>query len=190
MISIVLLFVFWYCHKRGKETRLERERTVDSNGRIIELDEDPMLEVSQPLSSTSHETPIQDLTNPSQAHPDQHPTVPHPIRTAPRPAEKANDNIVAAIAITIAISKFQTTDMSREASMSDARIVSMDIVLALAMSSVVVGLRLLLGRIRRRDRLVRDRGVRGMVVRGGGVVRMEGGRGIGVIGRGKEKEKG
>jgi hypothetical protein len=22
----VLLFVFWYCHKRGKETRLEKER--------------------------------------------------------------------------------------------------------------------------------------------------------------------
>lgn len=23
---IVLLFVFWYCHKRGRETRLEKER--------------------------------------------------------------------------------------------------------------------------------------------------------------------
>lgn len=40
----VLLFVFWYCHKRGRETRLEREAKVDSQGRIIELDDDPMLE--------------------------------------------------------------------------------------------------------------------------------------------------
>jgi hypothetical protein len=24
--SVVLLFVFWYCHKRGKETRLEKDR--------------------------------------------------------------------------------------------------------------------------------------------------------------------
>ena len=40
---IVLLFVFWYCHKRGRETRLEREKTVDSNGRVVEVDDDPML---------------------------------------------------------------------------------------------------------------------------------------------------
>jgi hypothetical protein len=43
MLEIVLLFVFWYCHKRGRETRLEREAKVDSEGRIIELDDDPML---------------------------------------------------------------------------------------------------------------------------------------------------
>ncbi|PMD25738.1 hypothetical protein NA56DRAFT_676886 [Hyaloscypha hepaticicola] len=42
----VLLFVFWYCHKRGRETRLEREAKVDSEGRVIELDDDPMLEGS------------------------------------------------------------------------------------------------------------------------------------------------
>ena len=24
---LVLLFVFWYCHKRGKEVRLEREKS-------------------------------------------------------------------------------------------------------------------------------------------------------------------
>lgn len=40
----VLLFVFWYCHKRGREVRLEREAKVDSEGRVIELDDDPMLE--------------------------------------------------------------------------------------------------------------------------------------------------
>jgi hypothetical protein len=43
---LVLLFVFWYCHKRGRETRLEREAKVDSEGRVIELDDDPMLEGS------------------------------------------------------------------------------------------------------------------------------------------------
>ena len=43
---IVLLFFFWYCHKRGRETRLEKERMVDSEGRVIELDDDPMIESS------------------------------------------------------------------------------------------------------------------------------------------------
>lgn len=27
-IKIVLLFVLWYCHKRGREVRLERERLL------------------------------------------------------------------------------------------------------------------------------------------------------------------
>ena len=27
-ICTVLLFVFWYCHKRGKEVRLEKERNL------------------------------------------------------------------------------------------------------------------------------------------------------------------
>lgn len=43
----VLLFVFWYCHKRGREERIKKEsaaQLVDSEGRIIELDDDPMLE--------------------------------------------------------------------------------------------------------------------------------------------------
>ena len=31
-ISIVLLFVFWYCHKRGRETRLEKERLAAEQG--------------------------------------------------------------------------------------------------------------------------------------------------------------
>jgi hypothetical protein len=44
---IVLLFFFWYCHKRGKEMRLkreEKEKMTDSKGRIAELKDDPMLE--------------------------------------------------------------------------------------------------------------------------------------------------
>jgi hypothetical protein len=50
----VLLFFFWYCHKRGKETRLEKEKMVDSEGRIVELDDDPMIEASG--SATPRET--------------------------------------------------------------------------------------------------------------------------------------
>lgn len=28
----MLLFVFWYCHKRGRETRLEKERLATEEG--------------------------------------------------------------------------------------------------------------------------------------------------------------
>ena len=69
---IVLLFVFWYCHKRGREERIKREsaaQLVDSEGRIVELDDDPMLagpsgtqagipanEAERPVSSSRHGT--------------------------------------------------------------------------------------------------------------------------------------
>jgi hypothetical protein len=47
----LLLFVLWYCHKRGKEERLEREKSelaaatgvVDGSDRIEELPDDPTL---------------------------------------------------------------------------------------------------------------------------------------------------
>ena len=35
----VLLFVFWYCHKRGKEVRLEKERLL-TEAEIAALDDD------------------------------------------------------------------------------------------------------------------------------------------------------
>ncbi|KAL5331764.1 hypothetical protein ACEPPN_001302 [Leptodophora sp. 'Broadleaf-Isolate-01'] len=53
----VLLFVFWYCHKRGREVRLEREAKVDSEGRIIELEDDVMLPGPNGESSSSHSRP-------------------------------------------------------------------------------------------------------------------------------------
>jgi len=57
----VLLFVFWYCHKRGREVRIERETKLDSQGRIIELDDDPMIGPSgrpgAPRSHTEAELP-------------------------------------------------------------------------------------------------------------------------------------
>lgn len=40
----VLLFVFWYCHKRGKEERLKQESRLNDKGRVEELDDDPMIE--------------------------------------------------------------------------------------------------------------------------------------------------
>ncbi|KAG6048212.1 hypothetical protein E4U39_007593 [Claviceps sp. Clav50 group G5] len=36
----ILLFVLWYCHKRGRQVRLEGERTVDGSDRIEELPDD------------------------------------------------------------------------------------------------------------------------------------------------------
>lgn len=35
----VLLFIFWYCHKRGKEVRLEKERLL-TESEIAALDDD------------------------------------------------------------------------------------------------------------------------------------------------------
>ena len=39
MPVVVLLFIFWYCHKRGKEVRLEKERLL-TESEIAALDED------------------------------------------------------------------------------------------------------------------------------------------------------
>ena len=50
-VSSVLLFVFWYCHKRGRETRLEKERLL-TEAEIAQLEkeiaDDPAV---QPLSA-------------------------------------------------------------------------------------------------------------------------------------------
>jgi hypothetical protein len=66
IVDVVLLFVFWYCHKRGREVRLERERNekgepIDSNGRVIELEDHPMLDAPGPSRSHTHSrTPSHD----------------------------------------------------------------------------------------------------------------------------------
>ncbi|QPC72673.1 hypothetical protein HYE68_003425 [Fusarium pseudograminearum] len=44
----LLMFVLWYCHKRGREVRLEREKSapetpIDGSSRIEELPDDPLL---------------------------------------------------------------------------------------------------------------------------------------------------
>ena len=55
-MSLVLLFVFWYCHKRGRETRLEKERLL-TEAEIAQLEKeianDPAV---QPLSTESTTT--------------------------------------------------------------------------------------------------------------------------------------
>ncbi|KAG4443271.1 hypothetical protein IFR05_001215 [Cadophora sp. M221] len=64
----VLLFVFWYCHKRGREVRLEREAKVDSEGRIIELEDDVMLPGPNGESSSSHSRPSASRRNTEREH--------------------------------------------------------------------------------------------------------------------------
>ncbi|KAL8372136.1 hypothetical protein RB595_001773 [Gaeumannomyces hyphopodioides] len=49
----LLLFVLWYCHKRGREVRLEAERTTDAGDRIEELPDDPQLPAPRAEASGS-----------------------------------------------------------------------------------------------------------------------------------------
>ncbi|KAM4064633.1 RING-like domain-containing protein [Hirsutella rhossiliensis] len=47
----LLLFMLWYCHKRGREVRLEREQSavaIDGSDRIEELPDDPTLPAPEP----------------------------------------------------------------------------------------------------------------------------------------------
>lgn len=61
----VLLFVFWYCHKRGKETRLEKERLAAENAgddsdvdqTASELDESVVLEKDAELQKILNQAP-------------------------------------------------------------------------------------------------------------------------------------
>ncbi|RDA85290.1 hypothetical protein CP532_5909 [Ophiocordyceps camponoti-leonardi (nom. inval.)] len=71
----LLLFVLWYCHKRGREERLERERSamaVDGADRIEELADDPAL---PPPES------VEDDVLPSASSP-------QPVRRRPVPSER------------------------------------------------------------------------------------------------------
>lgn len=49
----MLLFVFWYCYKRGREVRLLKESIVDSEGRVVELDDDSLLGAAGPSGSAT-----------------------------------------------------------------------------------------------------------------------------------------
>lgn len=75
----ILLFIFWYCHKRGRETRLEREGkpiVVDSEGRIVELPDDAMLPSASGTTGNVN-----------------HPVLPGPAETA-LVARESNNEIV------------------------------------------------------------------------------------------------
>jgi hypothetical protein len=52
------MFVLWYCHKRGREVRLEKQQSdaaagIDDGDRIEELPDDPLLPAPQASSSTA-----------------------------------------------------------------------------------------------------------------------------------------
>ncbi|KAJ2968304.1 hypothetical protein NQ176_g9248 [Zarea fungicola] len=52
----LLLFVLWYCYKRGREVRLEREQTqntIDGGDRIQELPDDPTLPAPPPRTEVT-----------------------------------------------------------------------------------------------------------------------------------------
>jgi hypothetical protein len=56
VISLVLMLMLWYCYKRGREVRLEREKTesaIDGSDRIEELPDDPQLPAPSPGNSRS-----------------------------------------------------------------------------------------------------------------------------------------
>lgn len=53
----LLMFVLWYCHKRGREVRLGKEgQPIEAGDRIEELDDDPALEGPQRSSSRRSRT--------------------------------------------------------------------------------------------------------------------------------------
>lgn len=43
--------MLWYCHKRGREVRLEREDREKSEGRVEELPDDPALPAPESAGS-------------------------------------------------------------------------------------------------------------------------------------------
>ena len=51
----VLLFVFWYCHKRGREVRLEKERLL-TEAEIAVLDDDAPITSSDATPMTTAPT--------------------------------------------------------------------------------------------------------------------------------------
>jgi len=71
----LLLFVFWYCHKRGRETRLERERLAaedaaadsDIDQTSSELDESVVLEKDADMQKVLNHPPPASVPLPAQS---------------------------------------------------------------------------------------------------------------------------
>ena len=55
---LVLLLIFWYCHKRGREVRLERERlTMEDELKTLDSNDESASDLSRspsPLSEDEH----------------------------------------------------------------------------------------------------------------------------------------
>ena len=57
----MLLFVFWYCHKRGKEVRLEKERRLTEK-EVAALDDDaPTSSTGPPMTTAPIGAPIEQV---------------------------------------------------------------------------------------------------------------------------------
>lgn len=69
ILIVVLMFVLWYCHKRGREVRLEKEKSdaeapIDGSDRIEELPDDPLLPAPEPVSTRSIEATAKATSEP------------------------------------------------------------------------------------------------------------------------------
>jgi hypothetical protein len=63
----VLLFIFWYCHKRGKETRLEKERLAAEDGSDMESGSDMSESINMEDSSPDARKLEEALNHPAPA---------------------------------------------------------------------------------------------------------------------------
>ena len=65
LIAQVLLLVCWYCHKRGREVRLEKERAVteaEMSAIKAQVEKDPAAEYNGPMTTLAPEgAPIEDV---------------------------------------------------------------------------------------------------------------------------------
>ncbi|KAI9167144.1 RING-like domain-containing protein [Paramyrothecium foliicola] len=83
----LLMLMLWYCHKRGREARLEREQSenvVDGSDRIEELPDDPALPAPKPATNASP-VDAESSTASRQGGPDV--ALPHPPIGADAPSE-------------------------------------------------------------------------------------------------------
>ena len=61
-MRIVLLFVFWYCHKRGRDVRLEKERRL-TEAEVARLEKEHDVNSGDILTTTAPEgAPMEDVT--------------------------------------------------------------------------------------------------------------------------------
>jgi hypothetical protein len=70
------MFVLWYCHKRGREVRLEREKSeaeaaaaVDAGDRIEELPDDPALPESGAVQESEADRALEASPQPALLEP-------------------------------------------------------------------------------------------------------------------------
>lgn len=61
LLSQVLLFVFWYCHKRGREVRLEKERLMTESEITALQQEEVPLPSSSPTTTAPEGAPIEEV---------------------------------------------------------------------------------------------------------------------------------